>query len=212
MTTTAAEPRLSRAATMVRDLTRDQKTKTGELDLALLKLPGPRATLKRCLGLEADDRRWDRAWQHLVEYVPERADSAEERAFVAVAAMICAQNPSARKDDLDEHRPPATAKLGASMAIGVAQHRWSSKDAALSRLILLGRQNLGGLHRLLPRTVLHLRSLGVPIAWAALVDDLAAWPRYRREITKRWIQDYHRTLHRIETERARNDADESETT
>lgn len=193
-------------------LTQDTTTTTGDLLPALLKQPGPRADLKRCLGQRPDSPAWDRAWGHLIAHLPEQpvpdrhlaghAIPDEQRAFVTVAAMICAQPPAARAHDLqtdpDRQRP---RNLGASLAIGVGERHLYTRDTGLSRLILLSRQNVEGLHRLLPGTVQHLRSTQVPIDWVKLIGDLADWRRHRREIAKWWIQDYHRTLHRIDTDK-----------
>lgn len=213
-TTTPIHPRSQRAEALVRALTQDRQTKTGEVFPAILRLPGPRADLKRCLGLDLDAPQYDRAWSHLAPYLPENGDSDEERAFAAVAAMVCAQRPTAREQDLqprpsDRLRP---RNLGASLAHSVAGRGESVKNAASHRLILIGRQNLAGVHRLVPRTALHLREQGVAVDWVQLIGDLAAWRRYHRPIARRWIQDFHRTLHRIEiTNRSTGPDTESET-
>lgn len=193
-------------------LIQDTTTTTGDLLPALLKQPGPRADLKRCLGQRPDSPAWDRAWGHLIAYLPEQPVpdqhlaghtlQDEQRAFVTVSAMICTQPPTARTHDLsvgmEGHRP---RNLGASLAIGVGERHLYTRDTGLSRLILLSRQNNDGLHRLLPGTVQHLRSTGVLIDWVRLVGDLADWRRHRRDIAKWWIQDYHRALHRIDTDK-----------
>jgi CRISPR system Cascade subunit CasB len=191
---------------------------------AVLKQPGPRADLKRCLGQRPDSPAWDHAWGHLIDYLPEqhRPDHElagtgivdEQRAFVTVAAMICAQPPTARAQDLEAGPDgPRPRNLGAALAIGVGERRLVDAGAGLHRLILLSRQNVDGLHRLLPRTVQHLRGAQVPVDWVRLIADLADWRRGRRTIAKWWIQDYHRNLHRIDTAKNRNDPTvESETT
>lgn len=193
-------------------LTQDRQTKTGEVLPAILRLPGPRADLKRCLGLDLDAPQYDRAWHYLTPYLPEGEEPEEERAFAAVAAMICAQRPAGREQDLQKHSDdrPLPRNLGASLAHSAAGRGESVKNAASHRLILIGRQNLTGVHRLVPRTALHLREQGVAINWAQLIDDLAAWPRYHRPIARRWIQDFHRTLHRIETDKNRGTGPDTE--
>jgi CRISPR system Cascade subunit CasB len=224
-TATSAPPRTQRAQRAVASLTRDTTTRTGELLPALLKRPGARADLKRCLGQRPDSPAWDRAWGHLIAYLPEQsvpdqhltgpAVLDEQRAFVTVAAMICAQPPAARSSDLQ--RAPATAdrprNLGASLAAGVTGPHTHTRESGLHRLILLSRQNTDGIHRLLPGTVQHLRGNGVDVDWVRLIGDLADWRRRRRDIARWWIQDYHRNLHSADPERAQTEptATESET-
>ncbi|WP_030144358.1 type I-E CRISPR-associated protein Cse2/CasB [Glycomyces sp. NRRL B-16210] len=205
-------------------LTQDTKRSNGELIPAVLKQPGPRATLKRCLGQRPDSPAWDHAWGHLIDYLPEQAvpddcfsGSAvadEQRAFVTVAAMICAQPPTARAKDLEIGPDGNRARnLGSALAVGVGERNISNQDAGLHRLILLSRQNVDGIHRLLPRTVQHLRGALVPLDWVRLITDLADWRRRRRSIAKWWIQDYHRNLNRIKAAKLSNDPNaESETT
>jgi CRISPR system Cascade subunit CasB len=225
-TPTAAppQPRSQRARRAVAALTRDTTTKTGDLLPALLKQPGPRADLKRCLGQRPDSPAWDRAWGHLIAYLPEQHDPErvsaagtavvdEQRAFVTVAAMICTQPPAARAQDLQVGQEPSRPRnLGAALAVGVGERHLYTRDTGLGRLILLSRQNVDGIHRLLPGTVQHLRGAGVPIDWPRLIEDLADWRRRRRDIAKWWIQDYHRALHRLETAKKTTDSTvESET-
>lgn len=196
----------------MRALTQDQQTKTGEVFPAILRLPGPRADLKRCLGLDLDAKQYDRAWNHLAPYLPEQQRPDEERAFAAVAAMVCAQRPAGREQDL-QARPddrPRPKNLGASLAHSVAGRGESVKNTAVHRLILIGRQNLPGVHRLVPRTALHLREQGVAVDWAQLIDDLATWRRHHRSIVRRWIQDFHRTINRIEAEKNRGTGPDAE--
>lgn len=204
-------------------LTQDTTTTSGDLVPAILKQPGPRADLKRCLGQRPDSPAWDRAWGHLIAYLPEQPVPDqhlnghtildEQRAFVTVAAMICTQPPAARAYDLQiglEGRRPRN--VGASLAIGVGERRLYTRDTGLGRLILLSRQNVEGVHRLLPGTVQHLRGAGVLVDWVRLIGDLADWRRNRRDIAKWWIQDYHRALHRIDTDKRISETNtESET-
>ncbi|WP_198667583.1 type I-E CRISPR-associated protein Cse2/CasB [Glycomyces dulcitolivorans] len=192
----------------MRALTHDSRTRTGEPLPALLKRPGARAELRRCLGQRPDSPAWDRAWGHLIAYLPEPSGTGahaaqtvedEQRAFVTVAAMVCAQAPAARALDLAAPQAGADAgSLGAAMAVGTATHHAYTREGALHRLILLSRQNTDGIHRLLPGTVKQLRDKATPLDWVRLIGDLADWRRRHRETARWWIQDYHRTLHRLD--------------
>lgn len=154
---------------------------------------------------------------------------AEQRAYYAVAAMIAAQPRSSRPspdetaDDGSklaagndkpgaEPTPAAAAQppverygtsLGHAFALAVTEspgrEREMRESTAEARLNLLTRQSLNGLHRHLPATVGYLRGLGVPVDWAQLLSDLAAWPTRSGQISRRWLQHYYiqrtRALH-----------------
>ncbi|MCC3768635.1 type I-E CRISPR-associated protein Cse2/CasB [Streptomyces sp. UNOC14_S4] len=62
------------------------------------------------------------------------------------------------------------------------------------RLHLLVRQDIEGLHRMLPAVVRQLGSAGVPVDYGRLLRDLVRWPRRRDETVRRWLEDYYRTL------------------
>lgn len=92
------------------------------------------------------------------------------------------------------------------------------ESTAESRLNLLTRQSLNGLHRHLPAAVGYLRQVGVPIDWAQLLSDLAAWPTHSKTISRRWLQHYYiqrtRTLreHADRTDQNEAGAENSRTT
>ncbi|MFI1677579.1 type I-E CRISPR-associated protein Cse2/CasB [Streptomyces sp. NPDC020607] len=96
--------------------------------------------------------------------------------------------------------------LGTAFALAVTQgpgrDRKMRESSAESRLNLLTRQSITGLHRHLPASVRYLRSLGVPLDWAQLLDDLIAWPEYSGRIARRWLQDYYRLSSRALSEHA----------
>ncbi|QEU90494.1 type I-E CRISPR-associated protein Cse2/CasB [Streptomyces kanamyceticus] len=96
--------------------------------------------------------------------------------------------------------------LGTAFALAVTQgpgrDRKMRESTAESRLNLLTRQSITGLHRHLPASVRYLRSLGVPLDWAQLLDDLIAWPEYSGRIARRWLQDYYRLSSRALREHA----------
>ncbi|TQL75393.1 CRISPR type I-E-associated protein CasB/Cse2 [Stackebrandtia endophytica] len=151
------------------------------------------------------------ALRHIEPFLTEHSNEAEERAFLTVLAMVCAQSPRARAADMREPLLNGRSTLGSSMAHAVVTHKLFSDDLAEHRLILLARQNSTGIHRLLPRTVLHLRGSLVPVRWPGLIEDLTTWPIQQRKTSKQWIRDYHRTVNRLRAERTTTKPDESET-
>lgn len=155
---------------------------------------------------------------------------AVERAFYAVAAIMAAQPRSARDQGAEtaeeeqdsaaaaetspaeqgggsaDEKPRQRPNLGVSLAEAVFK-RGLNADTTEQRLHLLARQNLDGVHRHLPRLVLHLRGDDVHVDWGILARDLARWGRTPRQVAKEWVQSYHRTLEtlRREADRAKND-------
>lgn len=96
-------------------------------------------------------------------------------------------------------RPQGTS-LGESFALAVGRRSPDQlrSGAAESRLHLLVRQDLDGVHRMLPSVFRWLGSSGVSPDYACLLRDLAVW-RYRRDtVSTRWLQDFYRSLHRQE--------------
>ncbi|MGW1177414.1 type I-E CRISPR-associated protein Cse2/CasB [Kitasatospora sp. NPDC002543] len=107
---------------------------------------------------------------------------------------------------------PAAAKglqprsLGHAFADGVlkgAKGGGLRETSAETRLNLLTRQSLDGLHRHLPGAVRQLRGSDVEIDWAQLLVDLCRWRRRSGTIKRIWLQDYHRALEKDGQRRAR---------
>ncbi|UWE08711.1 type I-E CRISPR-associated protein Cse2/CasB [Actinacidiphila bryophytorum] len=94
----------------------------------------------------------------------------------------------------------ATAVTG-----GPGRERDMRESTAESRLNLLTRQSVNGLHRHLPSAVGYLRELDVPVDWAQLLDDLIAWPVHSGRISRRWLQDYYRLRAKAEQDKAATD-------
>ncbi|MEU6313790.1 type I-E CRISPR-associated protein Cse2/CasB [Streptomyces sp. NPDC047014] len=114
----------------------------------------------------------------------------------------------ARSDERAAHEArrgsPGTS-LGLAFARAVEAGGTSAlrPQTAETRLTLLTRQSLDGLHRHLPASVRHLRQAGVAIDYAQLMADLTAWPTSSKRICRRWLQDYYRARARHEEQRAR---------
>ncbi|MGW1803393.1 type I-E CRISPR-associated protein Cse2/CasB, partial [Streptomyces sp. NPDC001984] len=64
-----------------------------------------------------------------------------------------------------------------------------------------------GLHRHLPAAVRQLCDKKTPPDWAQLLVHLRAWPRDRKEIGRRWLQDFYRARHKAALDAAREAAD-----
>lgn len=191
----------------------------------VLKDPGRRAQLRRGLGKPPEHPAMLGAHRTVARHVPSAANPAAEWAFYAVAALIAAQPRTARDAEIDataEEGPAADETsqplpenteaasttgvagsvqrpcLGETLARAVIAGKLN-EDTTESRLHLLARQDLAGLHRQLPRLVAHLRADLVEIDWVQLLLDLATWDTQRGWVTKRWVQAYHRTLARSGT-------------
>lgn len=100
--------------------------------------------------------------------------------------------------------------LGVSLARAVSANLLNAETTA-ARLQLLCRQGLHGVHRQLPGLVLQIREKKVDIAWERLLVDLAEWDTTRDRVTKRWLQDYYRTLHQLDRSANTNAATGSDT-
>lgn len=103
-------------------------------------------------------------------------------------------------------RPDYGSSLGAAFAAAVdvasGRERQMRRGTAESRLNVLCKQQITGLHRHLPASVRYLRSLGVPVDFARLLQDLLDWPRDSGRITRYWLQDFYRALQKADSRRA----------
>ncbi len=95
--------------------------------------------------------------------------------------------------------------LGLAYAAAVARGTRNGirESAAETRLNLLTRQSTSGLHRHLPAAVRQLCDKSTPPDWAKLLVDLRAWPRDRKHIARRWLQDFYRARRQAELDAAR---------
>lgn len=80
---------------------------------------------------------------------------------------------------------------------------------AESRLNLLTRQSVNGLHRHLPASVNYLCSVGVDVDWAQILDDLSKWRTDSGRISRLWLQDFYRARDK-DLARQADEADEKE--
>ncbi|MGA5418033.1 type I-E CRISPR-associated protein Cse2/CasB [Streptomyces pseudogriseolus] len=195
--------------------------------------PGARSALRS--GVRKDLDSVPRMHQVIAHLVPQNASEGAQRAYYAVAAMIAEQARrggaaadtdettatqeatqtaeaaetvvAAQKPDKDQDYGTS---LGTAFALAVIRspghERTMRRSTAESRLNLLCKQGLTGLHRHLPASVRYLRSLDVPVDWARLLQDLVDWRRHSGRITRRWLQDFYRLLQE-EERRRRNKAD-----
>ncbi|MFF0206452.1 type I-E CRISPR-associated protein Cse2/CasB [Streptomyces althioticus] len=192
--------------------------------------PGARSALRSGVRKDLDSvPRMHRVIAHLV---PQNASEDTQRAYYAVAAMIAEQarrggdaadavdtaamheaaqaaEPAAAAKESDKERDYGTS-LGTAFAMAVVRspghERTMRRGTAESRLNLLCKQGVTGLHRHLPASVRYLRSLNVPVDWARLLQDFTDWRRHSGRITRSWLQDFYRLLQEEERER-RNVAD-----
>lgn len=179
-----------------------------------------RVALRRSLGRSPSDPASRAAHLVVAPTLPQSYDDATERAFYSVAAMIAAQAREARDEttgrtaeDLQEPEQSDTdadatnaakvqESLGATLGRAVAQGKLR-EDTIEARLHLMCRQNVAGIHRHLPRLIATLRAELLPVNWVRLTVDLSRWGRERDLVTKRWLQEYYRTLHAVRAARAK---------
>ncbi|WP_433888464.1 type I-E CRISPR-associated protein Cse2/CasB [Streptomyces sp. CA-111067] len=124
------------------------------------------------------------------------ADQAGDGESVPVAAATDTTAPVPPAEAGPARRPRRSgSSLGIAFASAVVlspgREREMRLSTAESRLNLLTRQSLDGLHRHLPASVGYLRNLDVPVDWARLLADLIAWPTRSGQISRRWLQDFY---------------------
>ncbi|MFJ9646519.1 type I-E CRISPR-associated protein Cse2/CasB [Streptomyces sp. NPDC101206] len=175
--------------------------------------PGARAALRS--GLRKDVDAVVRMHRFVAPWLPQdRTPREVQQAYYAVASMIAAQPRSvavvgegatgpAQGDSGGVVPGPEGvggtglvrgSSLGAAFAAAVGGGREAvmREGTAETRLNLLTRQSLPGLHRHLPASVAYLRSLDVRVDFAQLLADLSHWQRHSGRIARRWLQDYYR--------------------
>lgn len=193
------------------------------------KSPGDQAALRSGLGKPVEEvparmhaTLLRRAFVPEADGTPSRQH--EIRAYYAVAALVAARpralrdEPEADPQDVTEAEAGApvagTAKpavsgfhasgtsLGESLALTVDRRKAGDTrvSTAEARLHLVVRQDLDGVHRMLPGLCRQLGSAGVAPDYACLLGDLIGWHHRQSEVTTRWLQAFYRTQRRREAD------------
>ncbi|MFJ9611677.1 type I-E CRISPR-associated protein Cse2/CasB [Kitasatospora sp. NPDC101176] len=134
---------------------------------------------------------------------------AGEETPAAEAAPDAPAHPGDAESGTGKRIPPRS--LGHAFADGVikgGQAGGLRETSAETRLNLLSRQSVDGLHRHLPGAIRQLRGSDVEIDWAQLLIDLCQWRRRSGTVKRIWLQDYHRALQKDGERRAREHDDE----
>lgn len=184
--------------------------------------PGARAGLRAGLRRDLDHPRARAMHRLLTPLLPQGCDDRSAQAHYTVAALIAAQPRHAfatdQEDDEDtadevgavtqqvvqedgepdkEAAAPEPAPYGPSFgaALGhavMAKGASMRMSAAESRINLLTRQSIRGIHLHLPAAVNQVRTTDATIDWAQLLADLVDWPYQSGRISRRWLQDFYR--------------------
>ncbi|WP_413754909.1 type I-E CRISPR-associated protein Cse2/CasB [Streptomyces sp. MMBL 11-3] len=190
--------------------------------------PGARAALRAGLRRDLDHPRARTMHRLLTPRLPERCDDRTAQAHYTVASLIAAQPRHAfaldqedgegsadeqgavKKKPLQEdggsgqvaavpepipYGPSFGATLGHAVIARGASMRMS---AAESRINLLTRQSLRGIHLHLPAAVNQVRTTDAAIDWGQLLADLVDWPDQSGRISRRWLQDFYRITARAD--------------
>lgn len=198
--------------------------------------PGRRSALRRSLGRPVEDVASRRAHSVVAPWLPaDRTRPAVESAFYSVAALIAAQ-PRDRNDQTDttadtdkqetatqvpldqdkpvgDDKPTASKKaVRASVTLGgtvgqAVRDKKLNADSVEARLHLLCRQDVAGLHRMLPGLIRQLAAKEIAPDWGRLLVDLSRWERDRGRVTKQWLQDFYRTIHKADQVEPNDDND-----
>ncbi|MDH6120954.1 CRISPR system Cascade subunit CasB [Kitasatospora sp. GAS204A] len=189
--------------------------------------PGVRSALRRGVGRPLDDVPF--MHRYVVNWLT--ADHLRspdiQRAYYTVASLIANQRrdqyaaakqkpPVGEADTPSNEQESSTAtpqrrygtSLGTAFAAAVDKGTDGIRESsAETRLNLLTRQSVNGLHRHLPGAVRQLRDKNVEVDWAQLLVDLTRWHRHSGSIKRRWLQDYYRARNAAENEHARRQDD-----
>ncbi|MFE0099866.1 type I-E CRISPR-associated protein Cse2/CasB [Streptomyces sp. NPDC059009] len=184
--------------------------------------PGARAALRAGLRRDLDHPRARPMHRLLTPRLPDGCDDKTAQAHYTVASLIAAQPRHAfapdQEDDEDtadeqgavnkqafqedgesdeDATPPDPTPYGTSFGAALG-HAVTAKGASMrmsaadSRINLLTRQSLRGIHLHLPAAVNQVRATGTSIDWGQLLADLVSWPYQSGRISRRWLQDFYR--------------------
>jgi CRISPR system Cascade subunit CasB len=206
----------------VRKRSRDYAAFTEHIERLCRADPGARAALRAGLRRDLDHPRTRAMHRLLTLRLPEGCNDRTAQAHYTVASLIAAQPRHAYTWDDEEGEdtaeeeaaatqqdsrgkeapeekatPPAPAAYGTSLgaALGhavIAKGASMRMSAAESRINLLTRQSLRGIHLHLPAVVNQVRTTGTTIDWGQLLADLVDWPNQSGRIGRRWLQDFYR--------------------
>lgn len=182
--------------------------------------PEAHARLRRGLGKGLDEV--PGMHEFVAPLMPGGLHPDQQRAYYTLAALL-ADRPrhafpepdedeqSAGDSNGDTETEPWGQSLGMALAEAATNGRRAEqerrKDRARSRIGLLVRQSVPGVHRYLPSTVRFLRDNEVEPDWAQLLTDLRQWPWSADRIGRIWQQDYFREVNRAAWERSRKKDD-----
>lgn len=197
--------------------------------------PGRRSALRRSLGRPVENVATRRAHSVVAPWLPsDRTRPAVENAYYSVAALIAAQ-PRDRGEqadaafEVDEQAAASTApspqdesaggpddttakrktirpstSLGGTLGQAVRDKKINSNTVE-TRLHLLCRQDVAGLHRMLPGLIRQLAAKEIAPDWGRLLVDLSRWEYERGQVTKRWLQDFYRAVYQTDPAEPTND-------
>ncbi|MFF7328336.1 type I-E CRISPR-associated protein Cse2/CasB [[Kitasatospora] papulosa] len=190
--------------------------------------PGARAALRAGLRRDLDHPRARPMHRLLTPRLPEECDDKTAQAHYTVAALIAAQprhtfapdqeEDEDTADDQEAGKKQVLQKDGEPDGEGIAPepapygpsfgatlgHAVMAKGASMrmsaaeSRINLLTRQSLRGIHLHLPAAVNQVRTTGAIIDWGQLLADLVDWPYRSGSISRRWLQDFYRITARAD--------------
>ncbi|NJP65883.1 type I-E CRISPR-associated protein Cse2/CasB [Streptomyces spiramenti] len=122
----------------------------------------------------------------------QEADEHEE-AIRADQETQAAQKSERTAGKADRSAPTRSESFGAALGQAVVAKGSSMRlSAAESRINLLTRQSLRGIHLHLPAAVNQVRVTETPIHWDRLLADLVDWPHRSGRISRHWLQDFYR--------------------
>lgn len=148
---------------------------------------GCRADLRTGLGRPVDSA--PRVHGYLVRFT-RSADPHAKAVLYTVASLIAVNLDGA----IPRHSP-------GSLGVSIGKAHRIAENTREKTVHWLTRQPTGQLCRALTHTILPLRQKNadrVDIDFARLVDDATNWPTKRQSIGSRWLQDYYRTLLRVD--------------
>ncbi|MFE7057485.1 type I-E CRISPR-associated protein Cse2/CasB [Streptomyces californicus] len=123
------------------------------------------------------------------ERVPQQSGGSAEGTAPPEVAVPKGGSSDVGRPDSTPYGTSFGAALGQAVTAKGASMRLS---AAESRVNLLTRQSVRGIHLHLPAAVNQVRATGTPIDWGQLLADLVDWPHRSGRISRRWLQDFYR--------------------